>query len=298
MKKIVSYLAIVVISLFAFVGITKAEKIGDVELKGTQVIYIGRDGCGYCQAFVPGLEYLSEKYNFKYEYVNTDKLTEENFYKWLEKVNVEEEKFGTPTFAVLKDGKLVESHVGYVEEKELFAFLQKNGVIGSGKTYESKFKNLKFITNDEYLKIVEEGKKSIVVFSQATNSAGLNSRDMFDKLAKESGIDIYFYNLGFATQEEFDKFLDSNKFISDNINSLSLPMVMIIEGNETKNLTTFIEEEFIKKFIAGEYDNVTYTTKTESSACSTVVIIILSILLAASLAFNATYLLKLKKGNN
>ena len=61
MKKIVSYLAIVVISLFAFVGITKAEKIGDVELKGTQVIYIGRDGCGYCQAFVPGLEYLSEK---------------------------------------------------------------------------------------------------------------------------------------------------------------------------------------------------------------------------------------------
>ena len=113
MKKIVSYLTVLVVSLFTFVGFVNA----DIEVPdGKKVIYIGREGCGFCQAFVPGLKYLSEKYNFEYKYVNTDELKEEELSAWLKKLNVKEEDFGTPTFAAFIDKELKESHVGFLPE--------------------------------------------------------------------------------------------------------------------------------------------------------------------------------------
>ena len=69
MKKIFSYLIVLVICLFTFTNVIEAkakakaktttpsiEKIGDVSLQGKKLIYIGRDGCSYCKAFVPGLK--------------------------------------------------------------------------------------------------------------------------------------------------------------------------------------------------------------------------------------------------
>ena len=68
MKRFISYFAVLVIGLFAFVTISNAEEVLTTGNSDVRVIYIGREGCGYCQAFIPGLKYLSGKYNFAYEY--------------------------------------------------------------------------------------------------------------------------------------------------------------------------------------------------------------------------------------
>ena len=141
MKKIFSYLIVLVISLFTFTSVyeakaTKAkaatptiEKIGDVSLQGKKLIYIGRDGCAYCKAFVPGLKYLSEKYEFTYEYVNTDTITEDVFYKWLDKIKIDEKEFGTPTIAIFENSNLKDVHQGFMDEESLFAYLKEYGII-------------------------------------------------------------------------------------------------------------------------------------------------------------------------
>ena len=197
MKKVVSYLAVLVVSLFTFVSITNAQdttedvsvtsagdvstqrvekykhitKIGDIDIsKGKKVIYVGRSGCGYCQLFVPGLKNLSEKYGFTYDYVDTDLTSDSDLDIWLEKLNVDPSEFGTPTFGVFENGVLKESNVGYVPEEDLFDFLQRNGIISSSEKYERKYKNIKFINDEDYLKIIDSNKKSLILLSQYTCS--------------------------------------------------------------------------------------------------------------------------------
>ena len=263
MKRIISYFAVLVVGLFAFVNITKAEENLTVTTgaNNTQVVYIGRDGCGYCKAFVPGLKYLSEKYNFTYEYVNTDYLTEKDLDNWLKKLNVDPEEFGTPTFGVLSNDKLVSSHVGFIPEKELFNYLQENGVIASSETYEPQFKNIKFITNEEYLDIIKSGKKSFILFSQVTCTACLNARQNLDDLAKELNIDVYYYDLGFVSEEEYNKFYKSNKFVTTSLDdgTFQTPLYVVVKGDETiAAKTIYTDKADLKDFIVtnlkGKFD--------------------------------------------
>ena len=264
MKRIISYFAVLVVGLFAFVNITKAEENLTVTSTGsnsTQVVYIGRDGCGYCKAFVPGLKYLSEKYNFKYEYVNTDYLTETELDNWLKKLDVDPNEFGTPTFGVLSNGKLVSSHVGFIPEKELFDYLKENGVIGSDVTYEPQFKKIKFITNEEYLDIIKSGKKSFILFSQVTCSACLNARQDLEDLASELGVDVYYYDLGFVSEEEYNKFYKSNKFVTSALDdgTFQTPLYVVVKGDETLAAKTIYTnkadlKDFIVTNLKGKFD--------------------------------------------
>ena len=269
MKKVVSYLAVLIVSLFAFANIINAEevtttsarvekykhitKIGNVDIsKGQKIIYIGRDGCGYCQLFVPGLKNLSEKYNFSYEYVNTDIISDEELDIWLEKVNVDPTKFGTPTFGVFENGVLKESHVGFVPEEELFVFLQDNGVISSSEKYEPKYKNIKYIKDEDYLNIIKNGKKSLILLSQYTCSKCIEAQEYLDELATELKVDINYYNLAFETQEDYDKFYNSSEYIKTSLdsNKLATPTFLVIKGDEVRAvLTEFEGKDDVKKFI-------------------------------------------------
>ena len=282
MKKIVSYLTVLVVSLFTFVGFVNA----DIDVPdGKKVIYIGREGCAYCQAFVPGLENLSKKYNFEYKYVDTDKTSEEELSEWLKKLNVKEEEFGTPTFAVLINKELKQSHVGYLPEEDLFDFLQENGIIDEGVKYESPYKNIKFISSEEYYDLIKSNKKAFLVLSQSTNITGLKSRNTLEELAKELNIDVYFYNLGFTSQEEVDKFISSNEYIEQNADTLTLPTFMVIEGKKGIDATTNSTKDYLRSFIK----------RNMKMDCSLIVIICLSVLLAASIACNIVFILQNKK---
>lgn len=292
MKKLVSYLVVLVISLFTFVGVSNALETSDLVTQssgavvpdGKALIYIGRDGCQWCQRFVPGLKNLSKWYNFEYKYVNTDTITEEEYNEWLKIFGIDPADFGTPTFGVFENKKLVAKNGGWMPEDELFNFLQENGIIGENEKYEPKYKYLKVISSDEYNDLVKSNKKAMIVFSQNTSVEGLNSKSLLDDLAKEYGIDIYYYELKFETQEDLDKFVKTNKYIEKNIDSFTIPTVMIIKGKEMIDINAVLTEDVLRPFIE---ENMKLDFKI-------VVIVFLSILLIASAIFNVL-LLKNKK---
>ena len=55
----------------------------------TNIIYIGRKTCGYCQLFNPVIKSLSEKYQFDYHFIDTDKLTNKDLLKVLDIVGID-----------------------------------------------------------------------------------------------------------------------------------------------------------------------------------------------------------------
>ena len=312
MKKVVSYLAVLFVSLFTFIGITNAEskypnvtKIDNVDIStGQKIIYLGRDGCGYCQLFVPGLKYLSEKYGFTYEYVNTDKLSEKDLEIWIDKLqlNIDVKEFGTPTFGVFQDGVLKDSNIGFLPEESLFYFLQNAGVIGSDKTYEVQFKNINFISDNDYIDIVNSGKKSLVMLSQVTCLTCLNSKSFLDELAQELNVEINYYDIQISDEESYNKFYNSSSYIKEKIDEqkLMLPTILVIKGNEVLGaLTEYSGKEDVKKFIndylIGDKVQTDFDTSSKPTDYKVIVIVILGILLVGSIAYNVVNKIELSK---
>ena len=126
------------------VSMFKEIKASDIkkQTKGkTKVIYIGRESCGWCAAFLPNLWNAQEEYDFKTLYIdiakiidfnNNDVIDEESF-DIMNKLTGEgyekymEENFGTtPMILIMKDNKIIDGHTGYTEYETFKEFLDKN----------------------------------------------------------------------------------------------------------------------------------------------------------------------------
>lgn len=94
-----------------------------------KVIYMGRPTCSYCQLLNPILDKIESESDLKYHYIDTDKLSEDELIKILGLFNKEIEKFGTPYLVVVKDGKVVNEHLGYAEQPVIEKFLKENSII-------------------------------------------------------------------------------------------------------------------------------------------------------------------------
>lgn len=101
--------------------------------KEASIIYIARPGCGFCKQQEPIVEKIVEEQGLTVHYLNTDNLSEDEFYS-LVKVDTglfgeDGKDFGTPTILVVKSGKILDAVVGYKEEEALLEFFDKNGLI-------------------------------------------------------------------------------------------------------------------------------------------------------------------------
>ena len=119
------------VELLQDIGMTEFTTL--LNEKEASIIYIARPGCGFCQQQEPIVEKLVEENGLTVHYLNTDHLSENEFYS-LVKVDTklfgkDGEDFGTPTILVVKSGKIVDSVVGYKEEGALKEFFTKNGFI-------------------------------------------------------------------------------------------------------------------------------------------------------------------------
>lgn len=105
-------------------GVVDAFKSDDLK-----VIYMGRETCGYCVQFLPNLQKAQEEYGYETLYLDVSKVDE----KGQEKIiNLDKEFFGenygaTPTVLLVKNNKIVDSHIGYSEYDDYASFLEKNG---------------------------------------------------------------------------------------------------------------------------------------------------------------------------
>ena len=95
------------------------------------VVVIERDGCYYCQQYMPILEAYVKDNKIAVTYINTDNLTESESNE-LESTNsyLKRNNWGTPTTLFMVGNRVVDSISGYVERDSIEAFFKDRIVMG------------------------------------------------------------------------------------------------------------------------------------------------------------------------
>ncbi len=98
--------------------------------KDLKVIYMGRATCGYCVQFLPNLQKAQEEYDYETLYLDISEVDEQGQEKIMEldKDFFNENYGATPAVLLVKDNKIVDSHIGYSEYDDYASFLEKNGI--------------------------------------------------------------------------------------------------------------------------------------------------------------------------
>ena len=94
-----------------------------IKKKEKNVILIGRDDCSHCISFRPTVESVAKQYKMKVYYINTNTIDNEEDYNALWTFF---DASGTPTTAVVSDGKLIAREEGELTRSNLISFLKAN----------------------------------------------------------------------------------------------------------------------------------------------------------------------------
>lgn len=240
-KKIITVFAILLVVIALILGVSisegkKSEKklqeyLALVNKKDTQVIFLGRPTCSYCTQFTPVINTLSEDYDFKYQYINTDDLSSSNLSKVLKELEINEEEFGTPYLVVTKNGEVLAQQSGYVDREPLFTFLQDNGVISKEAEYKDEYPNLTMIDYAKYTELLDSSEKSIVVLGQTGCAYCTKTKPVLDKIASKHGITINYLNITDLTEEDSTNLMGSTTYLKE-LESFGTPLTMIIKDGE------------------------------------------------------------------
>jgi len=127
---------------------TSIDASGFMELfesKDTEVVYLGRETCSHCAAFLPILQEAQTEYGYITNYVDIENIATDtdDFNSMVSKINewttyynstIPEENqtdtiYGyTPMVVIIKDGSIKDVWIGSGESAAFTAFLEKNGL--------------------------------------------------------------------------------------------------------------------------------------------------------------------------
>ena len=94
----------------------------------TKVVYFGRSTCGFCVQFLPVLQQAQQEYGYKTLYVDIETIDADGQNKIMGLDSFFEENYGsTPITVLVKDGKIIDSEIGYVEYSTFTSMLEENG---------------------------------------------------------------------------------------------------------------------------------------------------------------------------
>lgn len=117
------------VSEFDAIEANEFMKLFSDKKSGTNVIYLGREGCGYCISFLPHLKQAQANLGFTAKYLDIAAVSDADANKITALNDFLGENYGyTPIVIVTKNGKFVDGSVGYLEYDELVDFLNKSGV--------------------------------------------------------------------------------------------------------------------------------------------------------------------------
>lgn len=190
-----------------------------------KLVMIGRDNCSWCQLFKPSLDSMKENYNLEYLYVNTNELTSSAFSKLLKDIGVDKEEFGTPLTLVVKDGEVVDSISGYVDEQELLTFLKKYNFVSN----DAKLV-LNYVDYNGYKSVVRSNESKILVLGQTTCSHCIKVKPILSSISKEYGITINYLDITKLSDEERGKFTKYLTYLDEN--EWGTPLTVIVKNGE------------------------------------------------------------------
>lgn len=109
--------------------VTVDQMFTEVNTTGYKVVYIGREGCGYCRMFLDALNQAQTNFKYQTLYIDLDKVTSDGATKMQGISSTLSEKFGyTPMVIVYKDGVYQDVWIGYDEYSAFESFLTGLGM--------------------------------------------------------------------------------------------------------------------------------------------------------------------------
>lgn len=235
---------IVLIVAISFVSLYQSSKKLEIieetiSSDKTQIIYLSRPTCYYCNLIEPITDFLQEEFELDYYHINTDEFSKSQMKKILKIMGVNESTFGTPYIAIVKNGKVIGEQIGYTDEDVLFKLFQKNGLIE-----ENASLHLNYLENRE--QIWNESESKLVLVGKSGDTASIESRITFRNLVTEYSIEAnYFDTAKLENETQYNELLNNL-----GISVEELPILTIVEDGKviekTKNLTKQGLEEFLK----------------------------------------------------
>lgn len=110
------------------------EDIASLSKKKTIVVWIGFQGCGYCQAYAPLLAQVTKEYGITANYIDISTITEEQMNSVMsltgkgEWANFAATFTGTPFTLIIKDNKVVGGIGGYTEAANIAKAFDAAGI--------------------------------------------------------------------------------------------------------------------------------------------------------------------------
>ena len=207
--------------------------------KNLTVFYYKQTNCIYCQKQTPILEKLAEDYGFKYFEINATEITKEENEKVVETLEM---SGGTPTFTIVKNGKIVSQMPSYMDRSDLFKFLQEAGVIASDKEY----KGYTTVSYSEYLELAESSDPVAITVGQIGCEHCDAIKPELNVAAKNNNVDIYYLDLAMLQDDERASFFE-------NLRKMGYDNPEFLEKGSFGTPTTFIfKNGKIKSYFTGE----------------------------------------------
>ena len=199
--------------------------------KDLQVIYYGSSQCGYCKLQTPIMKQIKSDYKLAYYYIDATKLKSDDQKEILEKLDIEG---STPTIAIVKNNKVVDVNVGFMDGKATVEFFKQNKLLKEDATYKPE-ENLTNISFNDYKNLVVQDIKNIIVIGQTTCSHCIAVKPVLNRVAANYNITINYLNLTEMTEDEKKELIENLKNIGyENADNLGTPLTLIIQNNKVE----------------------------------------------------------------
>lgn len=225
------------------------EKFEETLVKDDQqMILLAREGCIYCQMFTPLLDYMAEKYDFEYLYVDTDKLTDKALSTVLEKLDIEEDDFGTPHLSLVQSGNVISDIPGYADEQELLAFLKERKYADENATLP-----ISYLTFDSYKEIIKSNTPQVIVVGQTSCSYCMKAKPALLSIADKYNVKINYLNMTDLSDLEnsetiLEEFNTSLTYLSEE--EWGTPLMLVVQDGEVIGHSNgFVSEETYVNFL-------------------------------------------------
>lgn len=208
-----------------------------------EIIFIGREGCSWCQLFRPIFDYYSKKYEISYTYIDTDKLVKRDFNKILKDINVSSDDFGTPLVVFTKNGEVVETINGYVDERKLLEIFQGQNLVAESEKVE-----LNYLDFNSLKKVIKGKEKSVIVIGQTRCPYCIRFKPILMDAVDNNGAKIYYMNYDEITeQSEIKEYLSGfEEFQGD----WGTPLTIVVQnGKIIATLDGYAESSIFINFL-------------------------------------------------
>ena len=210
--------------------------------KKTRIIFYASSTCGYCKLETPIMEQIDKDYKINYLYVDASKLTKNDREKMLKELNIEP---STPTTVIVKDGKVLDTQVGYIDGGKMVEFLKENKILDKDAVYTPE-EYITFINYEDFNNLIKEEGKHVITIGQTGCSHCIATKPVLNAIAKEYDIKLYYLNISEMTQSE-------NASLINNLKELGYDEKEFLESEQFGTpLTIVVEKGKIIYYISGE----------------------------------------------